>query len=80
MDWSMDGSRYAPRIGSAMQPASEQMMGNGERMRPGKAVGMLPLEHQGRLGAVEPAGILQFGTVDDDVLVGGARGASDHQR
>ena len=55
-------------------------MGNGEGMRPGEAVRMLPLEHQSRLGAVEPAGILEFGAVDGDFLGRGARGASDHQR
>ena len=55
-------------------------MGDGKRMRPRKAIGMFPLDHQGRLGAVEPARILEFRTVDDDVFIGGARGASDHQR
>ena len=54
-------------------------MGNRKRMRPGEAVGMLPFDHQGRFGAVEPAGVLEFRMIDDDVVGGGARGAADHQ-
>src|SRR3954452_18875119 len=63
-----------------MQPAPKQMMSNGKWMRSRHAVGMLSLEHQGCLGAVEPARILELRPVDDDILVGGARGASNHQR
>ena len=71
--------RYAALIRALMQPAPQQMVGDRKGMRSGEAVGMLPLDHQRRLGAVEPAGIFQFRVVDDDVLIGGARGASDHQ-
>jgi len=51
-----------------------------ERMRREHAVGMLAPVHQGDLCAAEPAGILQLGAVDHNVVRGGARGASDHQR
>jgi len=61
-----------------MQPESKQMVRNSERMRARQAVRMLPFDHQGRLIPIEPAGILEFGPVDDDVLIGGARGASYH--
>jgi hypothetical protein len=54
-----------------MQPAPEQMMGNRKRMGPGKAIGMLPLDHQICLGAIEPACILELGVIDHDVFIGG---------
>src|SRR4051794_39524586 len=56
------------------------MMGNRKRMRSRQSVRMLPPDHQRRLVAVEPAGILELGAIYDNVLIGGARGASDHQR
>src|SRR5882724_5044021 len=65
---------------SPMHPASDKMMGDGEGMRSGKPVGMLARDHQAGFVAIEPARILQFRAVDDDVLIGGARGAADHQR
>ena len=71
---------YAPPCGSPMQPAPEQMVGNGEWMRSRQAVRVLPPDHQGRFRAVEPAHVLQFVVIDHDVLVGRARRASDHQR
>jgi len=34
---------------------------------------MFPFQHQHGLGAVEPARVFEFGPIDDNVLVGGAR-------
>src|SRR5215468_4063853 len=67
-------------IFAAMHPAPEQMMGNCEGVRSGKAIGVLSRDHQSRLVAGEPARVLKFHAIDDDVLVGGTRSAADHQR
>src|SRR5205814_9134321 len=63
-----------------LQPAAEQMMGDRKRVWPREALRMFPLQHQRGLGAVAPARVFQFRAIDNDVLVGCARGASDHQR
>ena len=67
-------------VRAIMHPSSEQVMGNCKWMGSGEAIGMFPLDHQGRFTAIEPARILEFRTIDNDILVGGAGGASDHQR
>jgi hypothetical protein len=63
-----------------MQPLPDQMMGNRERMRGEQPIGVLALVHQGELGAVEPARLLELGAIHDDILVERARRASNHQR
>src|SRR3981189_3414683 len=58
-DWSIVRFQLCAGGASLMQPEPDQMMGNRERMGGKKAVGMLPLVHQGRLGAGEPACVLE---------------------
>src|SRR5215471_21538346 len=52
-----------------MYPASNQMVRDSKGVRPGKAVGMIPCQHQPGLIPVKPARVLQFRAVDDDLLV-----------
>src|SRR3954453_20009262 len=62
------------------QPLPEQMVRDRERMRRRQAVRVLPLLHQHPLRAREPARLLQFRAIDDDVLIQRPCRAADHQR
>ena len=60
-----------------MHPASDQMVRNCERMCGKQAVRMFAPVHQGDLGAIEPARVLELGAVHHDILVERARSASE---
>src|SRR6202023_1536836 len=48
------------------------------RQRRGQALGMSPQEHQRDLVAVEPAGVVELGPIDDDLARACLRVAADH--
>src|SRR5581483_6375292 len=67
-------------IGSVLDPAADDVVGDGHRRRGSEAVRMRALEHAGDLVAREPARGFELMRVHDDVGRQCLRVAADHQR
>ena len=70
----------AQKLYSKKEIATKTPAGMHRPIMVAEIIGVLAPMHRGCLSAAEPAGILEFGVIDHDLVGGGACGASDHQR
>src|SRR5262245_36730976 len=63
-----------------LHPGADDVIGDRHGWRRGEAVGMPAQEHGRDLLALEPAGVVEFGAVDDDLARACLGMAADHQR
>src|SRR6266481_5178609 len=63
-----------------LHPGADDVIGDGHRRRRGQVVGMTPRQHARDLLAVEPAGIVEFLAIDDDLVRERLGMTADHQR
>src|SRR5579872_3290455 len=67
-------------LAGILQPRTDNMISNSNRIRNGQAIRMLAQQHCRHLVAVKPAGIFQFSMIDLDIGGQRLRMAADHQR
>src|SRR6516164_1270781 len=63
-----------------LHPGADDVVGDGPGRRCGQVVGMTSQQHARDLLAVEPAGIVELGAIDDDVARKRLGMTADHQR
>src|SRR6516162_3532630 len=63
-----------------LHPGADDVVGDGHGRRRGQAVGMTPQQHARDLLAVEPAGVVELGAIDDDLARKRLGMTADHQR
>src|SRR5262245_11227606 len=63
-----------------LHPGADDVVGDGHGRRRGQAVGMTPQQHARDLFAVEPAGVVELGAIDDDLARERLGMTADHQR
>src|ERR1700722_6204304 len=68
------------KLNVLLHPGTQDVMGDRNRHRRREAFGMSCAQHQGDLFALEPAGVVELGLVDDDVARDRLRVAADHER
>src|SRR5829696_6304689 len=65
---------------TVLHPGPDDVIGDGDRLWCGKAVGMLSRQHECHFFALEPAGVVELRAVDDDLARERLGMAADHQR
>src|SRR5262249_17152063 len=80
----MPAHRSAGRGGSVsnlvLHPGADDVISDRHGRRRAQAIGMAPLQHRDDLVAVEPAGIVELGAIDHDLIRARLGVAADHQR
>src|SRR5512132_3525945 len=73
-------ARASAEVNLFLHPGADDVVGDGHGRRRGQAVGMTSQQHARDLLAVEPAGIVELGAIDDDLARERLGMTADHQR